>query len=187
MVKNKFVNDFFFTITFYVCFYLFFMAILPEKKLIHTMEIDIANITRSDIRIVVHGAVQMMYADGEVSYHEKTAVNKIVKAANLNSAETVRLGEDIKHLSSKALIPSLSSVDARRLYFLMIEFMFFSDDNVAAAEVKACKEYAKLLRLKEAQDALEKDQAQNYLASSEKLFKIFARIREKFAHISNTW
>ena len=85
MVKNKFVNDFFFTITFYVCFYLFFMAILPEKKLIHTMEIDIANITRSDIRIVVHGAVQMMYADGEVSYHEKTAVNKIVKAASSGS------------------------------------------------------------------------------------------------------
>ena len=32
------------------------------------MEIDVANITRNDVRIVVHGAVQMMYADGEV-YH----------------------------------------------------------------------------------------------------------------------
>ena len=35
------------------------------------MEIDVVNITRNDLRVVVHGAVQMMYADGEVSYHEK--------------------------------------------------------------------------------------------------------------------
>ena len=95
------------------------------------MEIDIANITRNDLRVVIHGAVQMMYADGEVSYHEKNAVNKIMKAANLSSAEVVRLKEDIKRLNPKALIPSLSSIDARRLYFLMIEYMFFSDDDFA--------------------------------------------------------
>ena len=52
------------------------------------MEIDIANITRNDLRVVIHGAVQMMYADGEVSYHEKNAVNKIMKAANLSLRKT---------------------------------------------------------------------------------------------------
>ena len=126
------------------------------------MEIDVANITRNDVRIVVHGAVQMMYADGEVSYHEKTAVNKIMKAANLQSAEIVRLKEDIKHFNAKALAPSLSSVDARKLYFLMIEYIFFSDDDIAAEEIATCKEFAELLRLKEAEAVIERVQTNNY-------------------------
>ena len=148
------------------------------------MDIDITNITRNDLRVVAHGAVQMMYADGEVSFHEKTAVNKIMKAANLNSAETVRLKEDIKRLSPKALIPSLSSIDARRLYFLMIEYMFFSDDDIAEEEIEVCKEYANLLRLKEAHGVIEKAQSQCYQESSKELFEIFAKLREKFVHIS---
>ena len=150
------------------------------------MEIDVVNITRNDLRVVVHGAVQMMYADGEVSYHEKTAVNKIMKAANLTPAEIVRLKEDIRCSSTKVLIPSLSSIDARRLYFLMIEYIFFSDDDIAEEEIETCKEYAILLRLKEAEDAIRKAQTNSYQISNDKLFKILKEIREKFAHISPT-
>ena len=134
---------------------------------------------------MVHGAVQMMYADGEVSYHEKTAVNKIMKAANLTPAEIVRLKEDIRCSSTKVLIPSLSS-NARRLYFLMIEYIFFSDDDIAEEEIETCKEYAILLRLKEAEDAIRKAQTNSYQISNDKLFKILKEIREKFAHISPT-
>ena len=150
------------------------------------MEIDVVNITRNDLRVVVHGAVQMMYADGEVSYHEKTAVNKIMKAANLTPAEIVRLKEDIRCSSTKVLIPSLSSIDARRLYFLMIEYIFFSDDDIAEEEIETCKEYAILLRLKGAEDAIRKAQTNSYQISNDKLFKILKEIREKFAHISPT-
>ena len=92
--------------------------------------------------------------------------------------QKVRLKEDIKRLKS------LSSIDARRLYFLMIEYMFFSDDDFAEEEIEVCKEYAKLLRLKEAQEIIEKAQSQCYQESSKKLFEIFAKLREKFVHIS---
>ncbi len=148
------------------------------------MDIDVANIKRNDLIIVAHGAVQMTYADGDVSFHEKAAVNKIVKAINLNSAETARLREDIKRSSPKALIPFLSSVDARKLYFLMIEYMFFSDDDFAKEEIETLKEYADLLRLKEAQDSIQKAHSTCYSVNSEKLLNIFAEIRQKFAHIS---
>ena len=68
----------------------------------------------------------------------------------------------------------------------MIEYIFFSDDDIAEEEIETCKEYAILLRLKEAEDAIRKAQTNSYQISNDKLFKILKEIREKFAHISPT-
>ena len=146
-------------------------------------QINSDNITRNDLRIVVHGAVQMIYADGEVSYHEKALMNKIVKAANLTSAETVRLKEDIRRLNSRGLVTRLSSIDAKRLFLLMVKVVFYSDDDIAQEEVVEYKKYAALLGLEEESKLVNLD-GESHQNGQEFFFKTMSDLRQKFAHIS---
>lgn len=147
--------------------------------------INVDNINRNDLRIIVHGAFNMIYADEEVSYHEQAIVNKIYKAANLNNAEKVRLKNDIRNISSKALVRQLSSIDSRRLYLLMVKVVFYSDDDIAEQEIAECERYAKMLNLSDTEaDLLGEKTKLDISANVENFFSIMVQLRKKFVKIS---
>ena len=110
------------------------------------LSINTENITRSDIRAIIHGLLEVAYSDKNLSYHEKTFIQKIIKCARLTSAEHERIKKDLK-ISAKQMAIKLSSVDSKKLYFLVICGVILADDSIEKEELEVCEEFAVLLEL----------------------------------------
>ena len=148
--------------------------------LAYLTDIDIVNISRNDLRIIVHGTLETAYSDEDISYHEKTFIKEVMQATNLTDAEKDRVKKDLA-ISSKQMLKKISSLDAKKLYFLVTCGIIVSDDNIDEGEIVLCNELSLLL-------GIEKPDFTQLGGSivQERAIHILTEIRKKFdAMLSN--